>query len=163
MTAAALPPLPQTTQRVYQSWAPGEQADRRSHSAAMLPELAAEGLKPQAEHMECSSGTSQATAGVDSGVPEQQGTQNRSPMPEGPPTSYRRLPKGKAEHAGEKDLADTRGPSSGVNESAPEYGASTSAAARMQADGAQDLGSWLLRPWMWTGLKRGIKRRAAQC
>lgn len=36
------------------------------------------------------------------------------------------------------------------------------AAGRGQHEAAQDLRGWLWRPWMWAGLKRGIKRRAAQ-
>ena len=160
MAAAALSPLP----KMPQSRAPDEQMDRRSLSAAMLPELPTDCLEPQAEHVEGSSGASTATVGVESSMSGQPGTQDNSPKPEGPPTaSYRRLPRSKAERAEERDLADTVGLSSGVDESAHEYGASTSAAARVQADGAQDLGSWLWRPWMWAGFKRGIKRRAAQC
>ncbi len=162
MAAAALPPLPQ----MKQSRAPGEQADRRSLSAATLPELATECLKVQAKQAECSSRASGATASMESSMSDQLGTQDSSSKPHGPPALYRRLPRSKAEHAGEKDLADAGEPSSGVDESAPEHGVTgvdTSAAARMQADGAQDLRSWLWRPWLWAGLKRGIKRRAAQC
>ena len=158
MAAAGLPPLPQRAQRAQQSQAVGKRADRPALSAAMLPELPTGSLK---RHAECSSGSPQATAGTESGMSQQPGIQDSSSKPAEPSTVYRKL--ASSERTEERDPADTGGLSSGVEESAPEYGPSTPAAARALADGAQDLGSWLWRPWMWAGLKRGIKRRAAQC
>ena len=162
MAAAGLPPLPQSTQRAQQSQAPGEGADRPALTAALLPELPTGSLERQAKHAERSSGSPQATAGTESSVSEEPGIQDSSSSkPDGPPALCRRPPKSvRAEGRG---LADTGGQSSGVDESAPQYGVTTSAAGRVQGDVAQDLGSWLWRPWMWAGLKRGIKRRAAQC
>ena len=162
MAARVLPPLP-CSMRLHQSRAPGERADRRSLSATMLPELPTGSQKPQAEHASCSNAASHATAGTESSMSEQLDLQNSSGKPDGPRTLYRRLPKSEAEHADEKHPAERGGFSSGVGDCAPEDVVMSSAAARAQADGAQDLGSWLWRPWMWVGLKRGIKRRAAQC
>lgn len=159
MAAAVLPPLPRST-RIHESRAPGERADRPFLSATMLPEPPTGNLTLQAKHVGCSSATSQATADMGSSMSEQVGLQDSS-VPDGPPTLNRRFPKSEAERVDEKDLAEGEGQSSGVGESAPEDGVNASAAARLQADGAQDLGSWLWRPW--AGLKRGMKRRAAQC
>ena len=62
---------------------------------------------------------------------------------------------------GRADNLDT-GVSSGGEDSVADAAATGPAAGRVQSEAARDLPGWLWRPWMWAGLKKGIKRRAAQ-
>ena len=169
--AVVLPP----PEQIIQTCHPSHAARRGSLSATTLPELRQiESPKRHAKHLEAaspllqqsssqgSSRSSQTIAGTLSVASSQSAMQASSSKASEPSSGPKGVPNDNAQHADGRNVPNTGGVSSGAEESGPESDLSSPDRAKSQSESAQDQRRWLWRPWMWVGLKRGIKRRAAQ-
>ena len=109
-------------------------------------------------------GSAQGSTDAKAATPRQHGKQPSGSEQTLFPLTCHKLPQNEAtanSRRGRADNLDT-GVSSGGEDSVADAAVTGPAAGRVHSEAAQDLRGWLWRPWMWAGLKRGIKRRAAQ-
>ena len=166
---AGLPTCEASTQPHRLAYGAEARSGGCSLSAATLPELHRESLPKgsgsslmQPNAVEDAAGPS-STAAQHSALAARPSSLKSPSLP--PSVFSEQAPKARHERShdgGEESTPDSRGSGSGVQGSVSECDHPSTSAGRGQPEVAQDLGSWLWRPWMWVGVKRGIRRRAAQ-